>query len=112
ITEYQKTIDILGRQPVQLAYLGRAYALSGNKNEAVNIIHELEKLSHDNYVSPTSTATVYVGLGEEDRVFSLLEEAYSERCNNLVFINVHPAFEKLRSDPRFISLTQRMGLAG
>lgn len=112
ITEYQKTIDILGRQPVQLAYLGRAYALSGNKNEALKIIHELEKLSKDNYVSPTSTATVYVGMGEEDRVFSLLEEAYSERCNNLVFINVHPAFEKLRSDPRFISLTQKMGFIG
>jgi hypothetical protein len=45
-----------------------------------------------------------MGRGEEDRVFELLEEAYRERCNNLVFINVHPAFDKLRSDTRFISL--------
>ncbi|MGH9878678.1 MAG: hypothetical protein ACRD5H_13665, partial [Nitrososphaerales archaeon] len=109
ITEYHKTIDILGRQPVQLAYLGRAYALSGKKGEAVKIIRELERLSKGNYVSPISTAIAYVGLGEEDRVFELLEEAYRERCNNLVFINVHPAFDNLRSDSRFISLIQRMG---
>ena len=109
ITEYQKTIDLLGREPVQLAYLSRAYALAGKKNEAVKIIHEIEGLSTDNYVSPTSTAIAYIGLGEEDRVFELLEEAYRERCNNLVFINVHPAFDNLRSDSRFISLIQRMG---
>ena len=111
ITEYQKTTDLLGRHPVQLAYLGRAYALSGKKDEAVNLIRELDQLSKDNYVSPTSAAVVYMGLGEEDRVFELLEEAYRERCNNLVFINVHPAFDKLRSDTRFISLIQRMGFA-
>jgi DNA-binding winged helix-turn-helix (wHTH) protein/tetratricopeptide (TPR) repeat protein len=108
-TEYQKTIDLLGRQPVQLAYLGRAYALSGKKREAAEIIHELEKLSKDDYVSPTSIAIVCVGLGEEDRALGLLEESYRERCNNLVYINVHPAFDKLRSDARFISLIQRMG---
>jgi DNA-binding winged helix-turn-helix (wHTH) protein/TolB-like protein/Tfp pilus assembly protein PilF len=109
ITEYQKTIDILGRHPSQLAYLGRAYALSGMKKEAANIINELEKISNDKYVSPTTAAIVYMELGEEDRVFELLEESYRERCNNLVFINVHPAFDKLRSDARFISLIQRMG---
>jgi len=112
ITEYQKTIDLLGRQPVQLAYLGRAYALSGKKNEAVSIIRELETLSRDKYVSPTSTAIVYIGLGEEGQALGLLEEAYRERCNSLVFINVHPAFDKLRSDARFISLVQRMGFIG
>jgi DNA-binding winged helix-turn-helix (wHTH) protein/tetratricopeptide (TPR) repeat protein len=109
IIEYHKTIDLLGRQPVHLAYLGRAYALSGKKSEAVKIIRELERLSKDNYVSPTSTAIAYTALGEEDRVLELLEEAYRERCNNLVFINVHPAFDNLRADSRFISLIQRMG---
>jgi DNA-binding winged helix-turn-helix (wHTH) protein/Tfp pilus assembly protein PilF len=109
ITEYQKTIDILGRHPSQLAYLGRAYALSGEKKEAAKIINELEKPLNDKYVSPTSAAIAYIGLGEEDRVFELLEESYRERCNNFVFINVHPAFDKLRDDARFISLIDRMG---
>src|SRR5262245_41732913 len=109
ISEYQKTIDILGRQPVQLAYLGRAYALSGKKKEALKIIHELEQVSKDCYVSPVSIAAVCTGLGDKDRALDLLEESYRERCNNLVFINVHPAFDNLRSDARFTSLIQRMG---
>ena len=39
-----------------------------------------------------------------------LEESYRERCNNLVFINVQPAFGDLRSISRFTDLIQRMGL--
>jgi len=111
ITEYQKAIDLLGRHPVQLAYLGRAYALSGEGDEAVKIMRELEGLSKDKYVSPMSAAIVYVGLCEHDRALELLEEAYRERCNNLVFINVHPAFDGLRTDLRFTSLIRRMGFA-
>jgi hypothetical protein len=41
----------------------------------------------------------------------LLEQAYRDRCNNLVFINVQPVFDGLRSSPRFTDLIQRMGLA-
>jgi DNA-binding winged helix-turn-helix (wHTH) protein/tetratricopeptide (TPR) repeat protein len=109
IMEYQKTINLLGRHPSQLAYLGRAYALSGNKTEAVEIIHELEQHSNETYVSPISIAIVCMGLGQEDRALGLLEESYRERCNSLVFINVHPAFDTLRSNTRFINLIQRMG---
>jgi DNA-binding winged helix-turn-helix (wHTH) protein/tetratricopeptide (TPR) repeat protein len=110
IAHYQKNIELLGRHPANVAHLGRAYALSGDKTQAIEIIRELESFSKNNYLSPTSIAVIYAGLGENDRAFEYLEEAYRERCNNLVFINVQPTFDKLRSDPRFINLIQRMGL--
>jgi hypothetical protein len=50
-------------------------------------------------------------LGEEERAMDLLEESYRDRCNNLVFINVQPAFDNLRSSSRFTGLIQRMGFA-
>jgi DNA-binding winged helix-turn-helix (wHTH) protein/tetratricopeptide (TPR) repeat protein len=109
VVEYQKTIDLAGRQHTLLAYLGRACALSGERDEAIKITRELEDMSKNNYVSPTSIAIVYVGLSDEDRALELLEEAYRERCNNLVFINVHPAFDNLRHNSRFAGLIQRMG---
>jgi DNA-binding winged helix-turn-helix (wHTH) protein/tetratricopeptide (TPR) repeat protein len=109
IAYYQKNIELLGRHPANVAHLGRAYALSGEKAKAVEIIRELESFSKNNYLSPTSIAVIYAGLGESDRAFEYLEEAYRERCNNLVFINVQPTFDRLRSDPRFTNLIQRMG---
>jgi adenylate cyclase len=111
IEYYQKNIELLGRHPANIAHLGRAYALSGEKAKAVEIIRELESFSKNNYLSPTSIAVIYAGLGEIDQAFGYLEEAYRERCNNLVFINVQPTFDILRSDPRFTKLIQRMGLA-
>ncbi|MBO0856858.1 MAG: winged helix-turn-helix domain-containing protein [Chloracidobacterium sp.] len=111
ITYYQKTIDLGGRCPVQVAYFGRAYALSGDKSKAHEIIRELESISINSYVSPTAMAVIYAGLDEKDMALEYLEEAYRERCNNLVFINAQPTFDNLRPDPRFTKLIQRMGLA-
>jgi DNA-binding winged helix-turn-helix (wHTH) protein/tetratricopeptide (TPR) repeat protein len=108
-TAYKKGIDLTGAHPIQLAYLGRSLALSGKRQEAIKIIHQLKTTSNYSYVSPTSFAVIYAGLGEVEQAMDSLEESYRERCNNLVFINVQPAFGNLRSISRFTDLIQRMG---
>jgi hypothetical protein len=52
----------------------------------------------------------YSGLNEKEKAMELLQRSYSDRCNNLVFINVQPVFDGLRSNPVFTDLIQRMGL--
>jgi hypothetical protein len=55
---------------------------------------------------------VQVGLGDKDEAFRLLEQAYVERSD--VFVNFkvdRSRLDSLRSDPRFASLMQRVGLA-
>jgi len=111
IAAYKKYIDLIGAQPIQLAYIGRSLALSGKRQEAVKIIRRLKIISNGSYVSPTSFAVVYSSLGEVEQAMDLLEESYRDRCNNLVFINVQPAFDNLRSSSRFIDLIKRMGFA-
>lgn len=111
IAAYNKSIDLIGAQPILLAYTGRSFALSGKRQEAAKIIRRLKTISKESYVSPISFAVVYSGLGEEEQAMDLLEESYSDRCNNLVFINVQPAFGNLRSSSRFTDLIQRMGFA-
>lgn len=107
---YIKGIDLTGAHPIQLAYLGRSLALSGKRQEAIKIVHQIKTISNCSYVSPTSFAVIYAGLGEVEQAMDSLEESYCERCNNLVFINVQPAFDNLRSTSRFTDLIQRMGL--
>lgn len=62
------------------------------------------------YASPMEFAFTYIGIGDTERAFAALEEAFSQRAPWLAGLAADPAFEPLRSDPRFISLLSRVGL--
>jgi tetratricopeptide (TPR) repeat protein len=109
--EFQKAVDLSGNHPVYLAALGYAYAIGGNKEEAIRVRDELEKQSKLKYVPPYWMATLYVGLGEKDLAFRWLEKAYEERSGGMIWLGVDPRMDSLRSDPRFAALLQRVGLA-
>ncbi len=51
---------------------------------------------------------IYIGLGENDLALEWLEKAYEERDVALIFLKVDPAYDSLRSDPRFQDLMRRM----
>jgi len=53
---------------------------------------------------------VYVGLGEAERAFEWLERAYQEH-DWIGTLKVAPVWDPLRSDPRFQTLLQKVGLA-
>ena len=61
---------------------------------------------------PVNIAMAYVGLGETDEAFRWLERAFSERAAWLPnALTSQPAFQPLRTDPRFTDLLQRIGLS-
>jgi len=73
----------------------------------------LNDLSKQKYVSAVLVAMIYAGLGEKDKAFEWLEEGYDDRSiglANLEEIKVDPAYDPLRSDPRFQDLLRRMNL--
>ena len=47
-------------------------------------------------------------LGEPDEALAALEQAYEARRPYLPWVNTHPWYERLRSDPRFQDLLRRM----
>ena len=55
-------------------------------------------------------AVIHAGLGDTERAFTLLEEAYARRSPRMVYLKVDPRLDDLRSDPRFDSLVRRMRL--
>jgi hypothetical protein len=53
---------------------------------------------------------IYARLGDKENALQGLERIYEEREALGTLVNVDPAFDPFRSDPRFQSLVKRMGL--
>jgi TolB-like protein/Tfp pilus assembly protein PilF len=110
--EFKKAVSLSGGSPLMKAALGRAYAESQKKQDANEILNELNELAKRQYASAFEIATIYIALGNNEQAFQLLENAYAERSFHLVNLNVSPQFKSVRSDPRFQDLLQRIGLSG
>src|SRR3989442_1149330 len=92
------------------AILGYTLAVAGRRDEAVRTLSELQELASQKYVSAYFRVLIYTALGEQDQALEWLEKAYEERSEWLVWLKVDPKLDRLRSDPRFTSLVQRVGL--
>jgi DNA-binding winged helix-turn-helix (wHTH) protein/TolB-like protein/Flp pilus assembly protein TadD len=110
IRAFEKAISLSGESPDEPASLGLAFALAGNDSGARRIIESLTERSSRVYVPPTLAATIHGALGDRDRAFELMEEAFRHRDSLLVYLKVDPIFDSLRNDPRFPALLSRMGL--
>jgi len=110
IAELQEAVQLSGGSPTCIANLARAYGLSGNRSEAMKLLNELKSSSTAKYSHASEVAAIYASLGDKDEAMNWLEKGYAERFNPGVLIR--PAFDPLRSDPRFQHLVQRVGLPG
>ncbi len=93
-----------------LSSLGHAYAASGNKRKAEQILGQLTEQAKRGYISPYDLAVLYAGLADKEKAFELLDKAYEERSGFLVHMQWDPRFNNLHSDPRFAQLVRRIGL--
>jgi len=109
--EFKKAISLSRGSPLMRAALGRAYAESQKKDEANEMLNELNELATRQYVSAYEIAKIYVALGNNEQAFQLLTKATAEHSFHLVNLNVCPQLNSIRSDPRFQDLVQRVGLS-
>ena len=110
IAELQKAVELSGRERWVLRDLGYGYAISGKRAEAQAVIKELLGKYEKGEAIGQHLAAVYAGLGEKDQAFAWLEKDFQSRSGLLAWTRWTPAFESLRSDPRFTDLLRRMGL--
>jgi len=108
IAEYKKAAE-LDEDPFVLALVGQADAKLGQRDEAIKILSQLERLATKRYVANYSFAIMHMALGEKAKAIDWLERAYRDRSGpEIVGIKVDPMLDPLHGDPRFEALVQKV----
>ena len=111
IRSYERAIDLAGTSVADPSIgLGHAYAAGGRREEALAVLDELKRRRDRQFVSPWGLASIYARRGEREAALDWLERAYAEHDSTLVWVKVHPRFDPLRAEPRFLALLEKMGL--
>ena len=110
ISEYQKAVKMWDA-PSPAVALAHAYFAAGRKAEANKILRDLQRKSKASLVPSYTMATIYAGLGENDKAFQFLEKACSEKSLDIsFFLKSDLLLDELRPDPRFQTMLRRIGL--
>ncbi len=106
----QQFAENIGHTVHSLWALAQAYAVAGETERARCALRDLEGLTGSGKGAPTQMAILYGLLGEPDRAFACLEEAYGNRQPLLLLANVQPRMDCLRSDPRLHDMLAKLNL--
>jgi TolB-like protein/DNA-binding winged helix-turn-helix (wHTH) protein/Flp pilus assembly protein TadD len=108
IAELQKAVQLSAGSPTCTANLARAFAISGRRDQAVQLLDDLKKRAHATS-NASEIAVVYAALGDNDQAMTWLEKGFDERFNPGVLLR--PGFDPLRADRRFQDVERRVGLS-
>jgi TolB-like protein/DNA-binding winged helix-turn-helix (wHTH) protein/Tfp pilus assembly protein PilF len=110
VAVFEDDIRRRGRGDSQVANLANALYRMGQPARAGSLLEELEQRASEHFVSPLSLAAVYFAAENETRAYEMLESAVESRARGVIFLNISPSFAERRSDPRFVTILERVGL--
>ena len=105
ISLYKRSEALSGRLPIGLAI---TYARMSRRNEALETLEAAT--SNRPYTAGDVPALVHVALGANDDAIRELQRACNEHSSSLHLLGIAPEFAPLRSDKRFVSIVERIGL--
>jgi len=108
--EFQKYVELSGRDPDALMRLAVNYAESNEPQRALELIQEMQGVPKGAYVPSYDIAMVYAALGEGDLAFQWLGRAVEEHSSSCLTLAIDPVFASWHSDPRFRKAAQTIGL--
>src|SRR5438046_1963826 len=107
IAEFQRSKIVVTGAWYQ-GLLGYAYAISGDRPKAEQILGELDELEKHQYVNSSAFAAIYLGLGEKEKALDWLDVAYENQESACWLLKVDPIYDSLRNEPRFQALVQKV----
>ena len=110
IAELEATMR-LADAPFVVASLAHAYAVSGNRAAAVQLLESLLELAKVRNVDPYQLAVVHCGLGMNDEALQHLGRAVECKSFHLSKAGAEPMLDSVRADPRFRGIFAATGAA-
>jgi TolB-like protein/DNA-binding winged helix-turn-helix (wHTH) protein len=110
IAETEK-IKPLETNPFAIGQFGIIYARQGKRAKALAMLDRLRHLSMRTYIDPGHFARIYFALQDEDAGFAWLEKACEQHAPSILGLKTDHMYDPMRSDPRFVALVRRVGLA-
>src|SRR6184192_285593 len=108
ITEYEKAKQ-LGDNIYVSMLCAQAKAHAGDKDAALRMLSDLDKVSQQREVVGYLRALLYLSLNNKDEALRWLEQDLKERDgSNISWIKVDPLLDPLHGDPRFEALVQKV----
>lgn len=91
------------------AFMGSVYAYADDRAHAEEILARLKQRPQEHGLS-SAIGLLYFVLGETDRGFEWLEQAYEDNDAWLMQLRVTPVLDEVRDDPRYRSLLEKLQL--
>jgi adenylate cyclase len=88
------------------------YGRVGMEEECRKILSEIEPVYRQENSSPAYIAFIHFILGDRDEGFEWLEKAYQGYDRYIFLIGIERWMEPFRSDPRYLAMLKKIGLAG
>jgi tetratricopeptide (TPR) repeat protein len=110
IAEGERSVALSGGSPIMRAALAQTLAVAGEQTKANQILDDLLDLSQQKYVASYFLSGIYLGLAQQDRAMDYLEKAKQEHSHWLIYLHIDPAMDALRTNSRFQTLLQNVGL--
>jgi TolB-like protein len=110
VEHMEEAVRLSHRLSYFLGGLGHVYGAVGRREDALQIVGELEERCRQRHVSPYWTAMIYAALDDKDATLLWLERAREDHAPWVIYLKSPPWFDNLRSDSRYYRLLQRMNI--
>jgi serine/threonine-protein kinase len=78
VADMERSATLSNRTPFYIGMLGLCYGESGMREEALNLVPELDRQARETYVPPQAYVFIYKGLRERERALKYQEQAYED----------------------------------
>jgi tetratricopeptide (TPR) repeat protein len=111
LEEFQKENQFQPDTPgVSNSAIVLTYMRMGKKELAKKFLKQVIEQSKQGYTPPYTLASLYFAIGDKDKGFKFLNEAYDEQDCWLIVLKLGPVYETVRSDPRYIEILKKMNM--
>lgn len=105
----EKSIEVAGRRPGTLAVLGYALATAGKREEAADILTELNEIERNDGSEVSDMVLIHVALGDVNGALDSLRKIGHSRGFGIFVLQADPLLADFRSTPAYAGTMKAIG---